>query len=230
MNKPKRDAIGKETTIWNRIIRYLVRLVIALPFLILIALISLAIINPPFSLQMARSYISYGNINQEWIDRENLPKDFELAFIAVEDELFCKHWGFGLKSSRDNDGEKPSTLTQKAVRSLFLGDTEWALRRVLETPLALIAEIFWSKRRILELYLNHVKVGTSIFGVASASQTIFGKRVETLTLEEVTLLAVMLENPNDIDPGNVPPEVMITVTWFLDRIEALKIGGFGDCL
>ncbi len=226
----KRNSPEAKPKLLKRVIRFFVRIIIAIPVFIVLALFSLSLINPPFSLQMAKSFINHGNINHEWIDYQNLPENFGLFFLAIEDEHFCTHWGFALRTSRDREVGKPTTLTQKAVRVLFLGSSEGTLRRVFETPLTVLIEILLTKQRILELYLNHVKVGTSIFGVASASQTILGKNITTLSPEESAILTVMLEDPNGINPNNLSPEQNIRIEWIVERAKALKSVGLGSCL
>lgn len=230
MKISKKRPHDEKPVFWKRIARLLLRILIVIPLILVLILCSLSLINPPFSFQIAKSFISHGNINHEWIDYEELPDGLVLSHLVTQDEFFCTHWGFGLNSSRDSNRKKPTTLTQKAVRSLFLGSADQNLRRVLETPLGLLAEIFWSKKRILEFYLNYVKTGTSIFGVAAASQTILDKNIENLTLEESALLTVMLEAPNDFDPFDLPPELKLRIEWIVEKIEAIKADGKADCL
>ncbi len=215
---------------WKKIVRLLLKIVIIIPVVLVLILFSLSLITPPFSIQMAKSFISHGNINHAWVDYEELPEALILSHLVTEDEFFCVHWGFDLNSSRDRDRKKPTTLTQKAVQSLFLGSTDQNLRRVIETPLSLLVEIFWSKKRILELYLNFVKTSTSVFGVAAASQSILEKNIETLTPEESTLLTVMLAAPNGVDPFDLPPELKLRAEWIVEKIEAIKAEGLADCL
>ena len=230
MKNSKKGSTDKKPSFWKRPFRVLVWIVIIIPLFLVLVLLGLSQFNPPFSYQMAKSFISHGNINHEWVDFKNLPDDFGLTILATEDEHFCLHWGFDLKSSLENERDKPTTITQKAVRSLFLGNSELALRRVVETPLTVLVEILWTKQRVLELYLNYVGVGSSIFGVAAASQTIFEKNIETLNLEESALLTIVLEAPNDIDPNNLPPELELRAEWIVERVGELKAEGLGDCI
>lgn len=230
MKNSKNDSPVEKSSIWKRTTRFLVWIVIIFPIFLVLVLLGLSQFNPPFSFQMAKSFFSQGNINHEWVDYEDLPEGFGLAVIAIEDEHFCIHWGFDLKASLDNNQDKPTTITQKAVRSLFLGSSEWLLRRVLETPLSVLVEILWTKQRILELYLNYARYNSSIFGFAAASQTIFGKNIENLNLVESALLTVMLEPQNDIDPSNIPPELQFRAEWIAERVGDLAEEGRGDCL
>ena len=230
MKISKKRPHDEKPDLWKRIARLLLRIVIIIPLILVLMLFSLSLINPPFSFQMAKSFISHGNINHEWIDYEELPDGLVQSHLVTEDKFFCMHWGFDLKSSRDRDRKKPTTLTQKAVQSLFLGSTDHNLRRILETPLSLLVEIFWSKKRILEFHLNYLRIGTSIFGVAAASQTILDKNIESLTPEESALLTVMLEAPNDVDPFDLPPELKLRVEWVVEKIDELNAEGLTDCL
>lgn len=226
----KKRPLDEKPGFWKKIARLLLKIVIIIPVILVLILFSFSLINPPFSFQMAKSFISHGTINHEWIDYEEFPEVLVLSHLVTEDEFFCMHWGFDLNSSRDRDKKKPTTLTQKAVQSLFLGSTDQNLRRVLETPLSLLVEIFWSKKRILEFYLNYVRSSTSVFGVAAASQTILKKNIESLTPEESALLTVMLEAPNGVDPFDLPPELKLRAEWIVEKIEAIKAEGLADCL
>ena len=230
LKNSKNASPENKPSLWKRIFRYFGWVIFIIPTILIIALLVFSQINPPFSYQMTKSYLIHGNINHEWLDFDKFPEDLGITILATEDENFCLHWGFDLKSSLANQKAKPTTLTQKAVRSLFLGHSEWAGRRVLETPLTILAELFWSKQRIMEVYLNHVGIGSSIFGVAAASQTIFEKNIATLSDVEIAVLAVMLEGSNEIDPKNMPTELNIRIAWILELIGELKDGGMGDCL
>ena len=230
LKNSKKTSPDEKPSLWKRVFRFLVWIVIIIPLFLVLVLFALSQFNPPFSFQMAKSFISHGNINHEWVDFENLPDDFGLTILATEDEHFCLHWGFDLKSSLDNEKGKPTTITQKAVRSLFLGDSEWALRRVLETPLTVLVEILWTKQRILELYLNYAGIDSSTFGVAAVSQTIFEKDIEILSLAESALLTLVLEAPNEIDPNNLPPELVFRAEWVENKVGELKAEGLGECL
>ncbi|MDE9571552.1 monofunctional biosynthetic peptidoglycan transglycosylase, partial [Xenorhabdus bovienii] len=89
-----------------------------------------------------------------------------------------------------------STISQQTAKNLFLWEGRSWVRKGLEAGLTSILELFWSKKRILTVYLNIVEFGNGIFGVEAAAQHYFGKPARRLTASEAALLAAVLPNPH----------------------------------
>ena len=133
------------------------------------------------------------------------------AVIAAEDGKFCVHRGIDWQAMRgavaeaiDIDGDPShgaSTITMQTVKNLFLWHNFSYLRKPIEIPLALLLEVFWSKRRILETYLNTAEFGRGIFGAEAAARYYFGKSAAGLSLYEAAMLAAALPNPNGRNPA-----------------------------
>ena len=129
---------------------------------------------------------------------------FKDAVIAVEDHRYYLHPGvdpialgraafFNLRS--DDGTQGGSTITQQLARTLFLSNTRTYARKIKEAALAVMLEIFLSKREILELYLNRVYLGGGIYGVESMSQKMLGKHAAELSLPEAAMIAGIIRAP-----------------------------------
>lgn len=154
---------------------------------------------------------------RQLVKLESLPEHVPLAFVAVEDRRFFQHEGVDVvrfaAAVADNlfggwGGPGGSTITMQLARNLFpqqLPVTEKTLRRKLaEMRLARQMERHFSKQRILELYLNHIYLGSGAYGVEAASRTYFAKPAASLTIAEAAMLAALPKAPSHYDPRRHP--------------------------
>ncbi|MGZ8407990.1 MAG: transglycosylase domain-containing protein, partial [Caulobacteraceae bacterium] len=143
------------------------------------------------------------------VDLDSLPKYVPAAVIAIEDRRFYHHPGFdpigmtramvrNLRAGHIVQGG--STLTQQLAKNLFLTPAQTPRRKIQELMLALWLEAKFSKKQILELYLNRVYFGAGAYGVDAAAQRSFHKPASRLTLGEAALLAGMLKAPTRYSP------------------------------
>jgi len=146
--------------------------------------------------------------------RRDVPLDqistsFKDAVIAIEDHRFYLHPGIdpialgraAITNMRAGGGmQGGSTITQQLARTLYLSNTRTYGRKVKEAALAVMLEVFLSKREILELYLNRIYLGGGIYGVESMSQKMFGKPAAQLTLSEAALVAGIIRAPASYSP------------------------------
>lgn len=146
--------------------------------------------------------------------RQDVPLDriatsFKDAVIAVEDHRFYLHPGvdpIGLARALVVNLRSPdrpqggSTLTQQLARTLFLSNAPTYLRKVQEAALAVMLEALLTKREILELYLNRVYLGGSVYGVEAMSQRALGKPASALTIGEAALIAGIIRAPATYSP------------------------------
>jgi monofunctional biosynthetic peptidoglycan transglycosylase len=125
------------------------------------------------------------------------------AAIASEDGRFLTHHGFDIeamqkayaynqKSKRTKGG---STITQQVAKNIFLWPQRSYFRKGLEAYFTVLIELFWSKKRIMEVYLNSIEMGKGIYGVEAASQYYFKKPAKELSKRESALIAAILPNP-----------------------------------
>ena len=119
--------------------------------------------------------------------------------MAAEDANFCLHWGFDMAAIREavNEGSNrgASTITQQMVKNVFLWhDRNW-VRKALEALTTPVVEVLWSKRRILEVYLNVAEFDEGVFGVEAAARHHFGVSARDLSPTQAARLAAVLPDP-----------------------------------
>jgi penicillin-binding protein 1A len=145
------------------------------------------------------------------VDLDKLPPYVPKAFVAIEDRWFYWHFGFnpwGIARSQFYDmthrGGGPlrggSTITQQLARNLFLTPNQTYRRKAQELILAIWLEAKFSKKQILELYLNRVYFGEGAYGIEAASQRYFGKPAAQLSLGESAMLAGLMKGPSRYSP------------------------------
>ena len=142
---------------------------------------------------------NHGSISYSWINLKDMSESIPLSVVAAEDANFCNHWGFDMKAIRlaiEQGGNRgASTISQQVVKNLLLWHERSWIRKFFEAILTPAVEIAWSKRRILEVYINIAEFDQGIFGIEEASQQLFGLPPSQLSLSEASLLAAVLPNP-----------------------------------
>src|SRR3954452_21869982 len=145
------------------------------------------------------------------VDLDRLPPYVPKAFVAIEDRWYYWHFGFnpwGILRSQVYDwthkGAGPlrggSTITQQLARALFLTPNQTYRRKAQELILAIWLEARFSKKQILELYLNREYFGAGAYGIEAASQRYFGKPASKLSVGEAALLAATMKGPSRYSP------------------------------
>lgn len=151
----------------------------------------------------------YGEVNRVWVDIEDVPDALWQAVVAIEDERFFEHNGVDWKRTagatlnmfigmRDTFGG--STITQQLLKNMTLDNAGTVNRKVREIFRALEFEKNYSKKDILELYLNYIYLGKNCYGVQTAAQFYFGKDVSELTTAECACLIAITNNPSMYGP------------------------------
>ena len=140
---------------------------------------------------------------------EDIPVDLQNAVVAMEDRDFFKHAGFSLRgigraliydlaTGRAKQGA--STLTQQLSRGVFLTQEKKFIRKIREIILAIQIEHKFSKREILQLYLNEIYLGSGAYGVKSAAKKYFDKDLSELTTGEAAMLVGLIPAPGRYNP------------------------------
>ncbi|MGJ5196511.1 MULTISPECIES: penicillin-binding protein 1A [unclassified Bradyrhizobium] len=144
---------------------------------------------------------------------KDLPPYLPKAFIAIEDRRFYQHFGIdpiGIARAvvanilHRGVSQGGSTLTQQLAKNLFLTQERTLARKLQEAELALWLERKYSKREILELYLNRVYFGSGAYGVEAAAQRYFGKSARQVTIGEAAMLAGLVKSPSRLAPNRNP--------------------------
>ena len=193
------------------------------------------VVPPPVSNVMILRLFSGNGINKDWVSLDQMSPNLPRAVIASEDARFCEHRGVdwvefqGVIDEVLDDDEDPvrgaSTIPMQTAKNLFLWDGRQFLRKGLELPLALWMDLIWSKRRMIEIYLNIVEWAPGVYGAEAAAQHHFKKPAAKLTRREAALLAAVLPNPIKRSAGKPSKRV----NRIASRIQA-RMSGIGPYL
>ncbi|BDU75650.1 monofunctional biosynthetic peptidoglycan transglycosylase [Mesoterricola sediminis] len=171
-------------------------------------------------------------VRHAWVPLERIAPSMGAAVIAAEDQNFPDHFGFDWqaieKALEHNEHSRrkrgASTLSQQTAKNLFLWERRSWVRKGFEAYLTLMLELGWSKRRILEVYLNSVEFGDGVFGVEAASRRFFGKPARALGPSEAALLAAVLPNPRKYRADAPSAYVRARQEWILNQMRNLGGG------
>jgi monofunctional biosynthetic peptidoglycan transglycosylase len=141
------------------------------------------IVVPPVSTLMIYDRL-FGPIERNWVPLDEMAPSLPASVVMSEDGRFCEHRGVDWRelsrvlerNAGPNRGA--STITMQVVKNLFLWTSRSYVRKALEIPLALYADLVWSKRRTMEIYLNIVELGPGIFGAEAAAQHYFKRHAK----------------------------------------------------
>jgi monofunctional glycosyltransferase len=159
-----------------------------------------ALINPPTTWTI----VSEASAPRRWVGIEDIAPVMRRSVVAAEDANFCLHWGFDMVEIRkvvaSGSSRGASTLTQQTAKNVFLWQGRSWTRKLLETVFTPMIEAFWSKRRILEVYLNVAEFGPGIFGIEAAAREYYGTTPDKLTPVQSARLAAVLPAPKSRSP------------------------------
>lgn len=186
---------------WRFGLRWLRRAVLALVALLALAVLLYTFVNPPTTLYMASEAGRLGGVEHDWVDMDDIAPVVARSVVAAEDANFCLHWGFDMAAIRQvieaGETRGASTLTQQVVKNVFLWPARSWPRKALEAAITPAVELVWSKRRIVEVYLNVVEFDEGVFGIGAASAHYFGTTPDRLSAAQAARLAAVLPNPKE---------------------------------
>lgn len=187
----------------RRIGRWIVLFLLVLALLPVPVIVLYRFVPPPITPLMLLRAAESEPIRKRWIPYARIAPSLVRAVVASEDARFCRHHGFDWIEMDDawsayRAGEKlrgASTISMQTAKNLFLWPGRSFVRKGVEAYLTVLIEAFWSKERIIEVYLNIVEWGHGVYGAEAAAITHFGKPAAELTAREAVLLASVLPNP-----------------------------------
>jgi len=177
--------------------------------------------NPPFTTFMAWRWVASRIVSEpgeepskmvrlHWRTLKQISPHLIRAVLAAEDQRFLSHHGFDfvemqealreMLSSRRIRGA--STISMQVARTVFLWPSRTWLRKLYEAYYTLLIELIWSKKRIMEVYLNTVDWGDGIMGAEPAARKYFRRSAAELSQSEAAMLAAILPNPHFWSPVN----------------------------
>lgn len=187
--------------------------------------------TPLMAIRLAEGY----GWHKKWVPLKNIAPAMPRTVIASEDNLFCSHDGVDWKAwntayNRWQAGRKSkgaSTISMQTAKNLFLWPGRSPVRKALEIPLTYLLETFWSKQRILEVYLNIAEWGPGVYGIEAAAQHHFKTSAKRLTPQQAALLAAILPNPLHWSAKNPGPYVWQRAAIIQRR--AYQVGPAASC-
>jgi monofunctional biosynthetic peptidoglycan transglycosylase len=197
----------------NGIVRLVLRVVklIAIVFVAasLLGVLLFKFVNPPFTwLMIQRGFERKADgkdwkVDKKWVDFDQIADPMKRAAVAAEDQSFLENHGFDFKAIeraiQKNAKSKKliggSTITQQTAKNVFLYPGRSIVRKGFEAWFTILIETFWSKKRIMEVYLNVIEMGDGIYGIEAASQAYFHKPASQLTRRQSAAIAVIFPSP-----------------------------------
>lgn len=192
-----------------------------------------SVVNPPVTHTIWSEWRRLGRVDREWVPIEEISPIMARSAVAAEDANFCLHWGFDVEAIRDalEDGGSrgASTITQQVVKNVFLWQGRSWVRKALETSMTPVVEIFWSKQRILEVYLNVAETGQGVFGVEAAAQRYYGVSAAKLSPVQAARLAAILPSPRNRSVTDPSIRTRRRAASILDGAATIRADGRADC-
>jgi monofunctional biosynthetic peptidoglycan transglycosylase len=201
---------------------------------VVVAVIALfGAIDPPTTPYMLSESRRLGGVEQAWVSMDDIAPAMARSAVAAEDAGFCTHWGLDLRAIRaalasgaDRGG---STISQQVAKNVFLWQGRSWLRKAIEAGITPVMEAAWSKRRILEVYLNVAEFGEGVFGVEAAARHHFGVSAADLTDRQAALLAAILPAPKSRNPADPSPELSQRADRIMDGAATIAADGRSAC-
>ena len=192
-------------------------------------------VNPPTTPLMLLRWVESDtrqNLSlNAWRPIEEISPNILKAVIAAEDQKFFTHNGFdwlaieyAIQANITTDRKLgASTISMQTARNVFLWQTRTWLRKLLESYFTVLIEFFWSKQRILEVYLNVIEWGDGIFGCEQAAQTYFQHSSKILSPVESAWMAAVLPRPRHWARRPAPAHVQARQIKILDTLPHIRI-------
>ncbi|SOC08329.1 monofunctional biosynthetic peptidoglycan transglycosylase [Rhodobacter sp. JA431] len=232
----KKISIGlrsKITGLWRLALGWAVRLAFGILAAYLALIVVYDFLNPPTTYTMWSESRRLGGVDQEWTDAEDIAPVMLRSVVAAEDANFCNHWGFDMGAIRqaiDSGANRgASTLSQQVVKNVFLWQGRSWARKAMEALLTPAVEAIWTKRRILEIYLNVAEFGEGVFGVNAAAFHYFRTTPDKLTPRQAALLAAILPDPKGRSAAKPSRFVSNRATAIADGAATIRADGRAAC-
>lgn len=236
-NKQKKKKAAEQPPVLRRALRWLKRWLLraGLGFAGLAAALILlfSVVNPPTTHTIWSEKRRLGEVDREWVPIEDIAPVMARSAVAAEDARFCQHWGFDLDAIREaieGGGRRGgSTISQQVVKNVFLWQGRSWFRKALETLLTPAVEAVWTKRRILEVYLNVAEMGEGVFGAEAAARHYFGVGPDQLSPRQAALIAATLPDPKSRSAAKPSGYMQKRAASIMDGAATIRADGRNTC-
>ncbi len=213
--------------------RWVLRAVGLCALILLMVVTAHAVVNPRGTLYMGQEARRLGGVEHRWVPIDEVAPVMARAVVAAEDANFCLHWGFDMAAIRaalaEGGGRGASTLSQQVVKNVYLWHGRSWGRKALEAGITPLVELLWSKRRIVEVYLNIAEFDAGVFGVGAAARHHFGVDAAGLTAVQAARLAMVLPDPKGRNAAAPSPAQRARAARIMDGAATIRRDGRAAC-
>ena len=227
------EPVVEKQPLLRRVRRWVGRILAGLAAFYALLLVLFSFLPPPINIYQAQESWRLGGIEKDWVGWDEIAPVMARSVVAAEDANFCLHWGFDMAAIRDaiedGGGRGASTLSQQVVKNTFLWHGRSYVRKALEAAITPAMELLWTKRRILEVYLNTAEFAEGVFGVQAAAQHHFGVDARDLTALQAARLAAVLPDPKGLSASEPSPYVRKRTRGIISGAETIAADGRAGC-
>ncbi len=224
----KRSRLG-------RLLGLILLILIAVP---VVGVLLFAVVPPTPTILMLQQAAKGQGLDYRWRGLNDISPHLVNAAIAAEDARFCSHHGFDMEAiekALDHNAEGGrirggSTISQQTAKNVFLWPSRDWIRKGLEAGYTVMIETVWSKRRIMEVYLNVVEWAPGVYGAQAASRRWFGKDADELTAREAARLAAILPSPRRYKAASPGPYVRRRAGRIQAAMGTVRDDGLNACV
>lgn len=232
----------KETVMLKKVLRILIKCFFWFLGLSILTVIIYRFVPPPITPLMIQRVVEQKmdgkeiKLEKDWLSLDEISPSLPLAVITAEDQKFEEHFGFDLqaieKAQKYNERHKgkktkgASTISQQTAKNVFLFPVRSWVRKGFEVYFTFLIEVFWSKERIMQMYLNVIEMGPGIYGAQAASQYYFHKPAKKLNNAEAAAIAAILPNPLKWSASKPTPYIVRKKAWILQHMRYMELKDF----
>jgi monofunctional biosynthetic peptidoglycan transglycosylase len=218
---------------WSGLWRVLRRVVLAGAAAALLLVLVFRVVNPPTNVLILSERLRLGAVEQDWVSLSAMSDWLPLAAAAAEDANFCVHAGFDIEGIRaaiaDDRLRGGSTISQQVAKNVFLWPARSWARKGLEAGFTVLIELTWSKRRIMEVYLNVAEFDAGVFGVQAAARHYWGIDAADMGPQRAARLMAVLPDPKGRSPVSGTRFIQSRGAAIQHGAETIRADGRGAC-
>lgn len=223
--------------VWSVVWKWIKRLVLAFFILSISWVLVYKFVPVPLTFYMLQRCVEQKvdgetvQLKKDWVSKDEISPYIQLAVVCAEDQNYLKHNGFDYGAIRkalkfnekmENKGKSKrrgaSTISQQTAKNVFLWHGRSWIRKGFEVYFTFLIETFWSKERIMEVYLNVIEFGNGVYGVEAASHEFLNKAASQLTAKDAALMAVVLPNPRKFSIAHPSPYTLKRRAWCMKQM------------
>lgn len=235
---PAITAVFAKLFVWAFVWKWIKRLILGFLILSIGSVLLFKFVPVPFTFYMLQRCVVQKTdgedmkLHKTWVPADEISPYIQLAVVCAEDQNYLRHNGFDFgainKAIRYNEKMEEkgrnkrrgaSTISQQTAKNVFLWHGRSWIRKGFEVYFTFLIETFWSKERIMEVYLNVIEFGNGVYGVEAAAQDYLGKPARKLSAGDAALMAVVLPNPRKFSIAKPTAYTRKRQAWCLQQMK-----------